>query len=123
MSAWGQLPSNSDHEPSASSRCRYGRRRSPPFGEDVPVPGARATLLLLGQRQKLEAGEKRGKAGQVAIVVWVRLGIAAADESVRGHRPAVAELPIAFGQHRTLVEPAGLQDAPDLGETAADIAH
>src|SRR5215472_1132524 len=31
----------------------------PPFGEDVPVPGARAALLLLGQGQKLKAGEQR----------------------------------------------------------------
>src|SRR5215472_13813776 len=61
--------------------------------------------------------------GQVAIVVWVRLGVAAADEGVGGDRPAAAELRIALRQHRTLVEPAGLQDAPDLGETAADIAH
>jgi hypothetical protein len=35
-----------------------------PFGENVPVPGATAALLLLGQRQKLEAGEERGKAGR-----------------------------------------------------------
>jgi len=66
------------------------------FGKDVPVPGARAALLLLDQRQKLEAGEKRGKAGQVAIVVRVRLGVAAADEGVGGDRPAAAELHIAL---------------------------
>src|SRR5215467_12022720 len=95
----------------------------PPFGEDVPVPGARAALLLLGQGQKLEAGEERGQGGQVAIVVWVRLGVAAADEGIGGDRPAAAELRIALRQHRTLVEPGGLQDAPDLGEAAADIAH
>ena len=41
-------------------------------------------MLLLGQRQKLEAGEERGKANQVAIVVCVRLGVAAADEGVGG---------------------------------------
>jgi hypothetical protein len=60
----------------------YDCFRSLPFGEDVPVPGARTAPLLLGQRQQLEAGEQRGKAGQVAIVVRVRLEIAAADESV-----------------------------------------
>jgi len=38
-------------------------------------------LLLLGQREKLEAGEERGKTGQVTIVVWVRLCVAAADDS------------------------------------------
>jgi len=62
------------------------------------VPGARSALLLLGQRQKLEAGEECGKAGQVAIIVWVRLGVAAANEGVRGNRPAAAELPIALRQ-------------------------
>ena len=87
------------------------------------MPGARAALLLLVQRQKFEAGEEHGKAGQVAIVVWVRFGVAAADEGVRGYRPAAAELHIALRQHRTLVEAAGLQDVPDLGETAADIAQ
>jgi hypothetical protein len=60
------------------------------------VPGARAALLLLGQRQKLKAGEERGKAGQVAIEVWVRLGVAAADEGVGGDRPAATELHIAL---------------------------
>src|SRR5580704_6423041 len=65
----------------------YAVSHSTSFGKDVPVPGARAALLLLGQRQKLEAGEKRGKAGQVAIVVRVRLGVAAADESVGGRSP------------------------------------
>jgi hypothetical protein len=44
------------------------------------VPGAGSALLLLGQRQKLEAGEECGKAGQVAIIVWVRLGVTAANE-------------------------------------------
>jgi len=52
------------------------------------MPGARAALLLLVQRQKFEAGEERRNAGQVAIVVWVRLGVAAADEGVGGDRPA-----------------------------------
>jgi hypothetical protein len=55
--------------------------------------------------------------------VWVRLGITAANEGVGRDRAAAAELPIALRQHRTLVEPAGLQDAPDLGEAAADIAQ
>jgi len=41
----------------------YDRSRSPPLGEDVPVPGARTTLLLVGKRQKLEAGKERGKTG------------------------------------------------------------
>ena len=58
------------------------------------VPGAWAALLLLGQRQKLKADEEHGKAGQVAIEVWVRLGVAAADEGVGGDRPAAAELHI-----------------------------
>jgi hypothetical protein len=62
--------------------------RLPPFGEEVPMPRARPTLLFLGQRQQVEASEKRGKAGQVAIVVRVRLGIAAADESVGRDGPA-----------------------------------
>jgi hypothetical protein len=53
----------------------------------------------------------------------VRLGVTAAKEGVRGDRPVAAELRIALRQHRTLVEPAGLQDAPDLGEAAADLAH
>src|SRR5262245_34212203 len=57
----------------------HSRPHSSPFGEDVPVPGARAALLLLGQREKLEAGEERGKTVQVAIVVRVRLGVATAD--------------------------------------------
>jgi hypothetical protein len=52
------------------------------------MPRARPTLLFLGQRQQVEASEKRGKAGQVAIVVRVRLGIAAADESVGRDGPA-----------------------------------
>src|SRR5215472_919655 len=65
----------------------------------MPVPGARAALLLLGQGQKLEAGEERGQGGQVAIVVWVRLGVAAADEGIGGDRPAAAELRIALRQH------------------------
>src|SRR6516162_4304475 len=89
----------------------------------MPMPRARAALLLLGQRQKLEAGEERGKASQVAIIVRVRLWVAAADEGVGGDRPAAAELRIALRQHCTLVEPAGFQDAPDLGEAAPDIAH
>ena len=72
----------------------HGRPRSPPFCEYVPVPGARATLLLLGQRQKLEAGEERGKADQVAIVMRVSLGVAAADEGVGGDRPAGELLPV-----------------------------
>ena len=46
--------------------------------------------------EKLEAGEERGKAGQVAIVVQVRLGVAAADEGIGGHRPATAELRVAL---------------------------
>jgi hypothetical protein len=87
------------------------------------VPGARAALLLLGQRQKLEADEERGKAVQVAIVVWVHFRVAAADEGVGGDRPTAFKLHIALRQHCTLVEPAGLQDAPDFGETAPDIAH
>jgi hypothetical protein len=69
------------------------------------VPGARSALLLLGQRQKLEAGEECGEAGQVAIIVWVRLGVTAANEGVRRDRPAAAELLIALRQHSTLVEP------------------
>ena len=60
------------------------------------MAGARAALLLLGQRQKLEAGEERGKAGQVAIIVRVCLGFAPADEGVRGDRLAAAELRIAL---------------------------
>src|SRR4029077_10291209 len=92
--------------------------RSPSFTQDVPVPGSGATLLFLGQRQKLEAGEKSGKTRNGALVVRVRLGIAAADEGVRGDRPPAAELHIALRQHRTLVKPAALQDAPDLGKTA-----
>src|SRR5207237_5841213 len=40
-----------------------------------------------------------------------------------GDRPAAAELRIALRKHSTLVESAGLQDAPDLGKAAADIAH
>jgi len=71
------------------------------------VPGARAALLLLGQRQKLEADEERRNTGQVAIVVRVRLGVTTADEGVRGDQLAAAELRIALRQHRTLVEPAG----------------
>ena len=43
-----------------------------------------------------KAGEEHGKAGQVAIEVWVRLGVAAADEGVGGDRPAAAELHIAL---------------------------
>src|SRR3954452_1214820 len=104
-------------------RHQHGRSCSPTLGEDVPVPGTGSALLLLGQRQKLEAGKECGKARQVAIIVWVRLGVTAANEGVRGDRPAAAELRIALRQHSTLVEPAGLQDAPDLGEAAADIAH
>jgi hypothetical protein len=77
----------------------------------------------MGQREKLEAGKECGKAGQVAIIVWVRLGVTAANEGVRGDRPAAAELRIALREHGTLIEPAGLQDAPDLGEAAADVAH
>ena len=42
---------------------------------------------------------------------------------VRGDRPAAAELRIALRQHPALVEPAGLQDPPDLGEAPANIAH
>ena len=80
-------------------------------------------MLFLGQREQLEAGEERGNTGQVAIVVRVRLCFAAADEGVEGDRPAAAELRIAFRQHCTLIKPTGLQDAPDLGEAAADIAH
>jgi hypothetical protein len=45
------------------------------------MPRARSALLLLGQRQRLEAKE-RGKARKVAIVVWVRVGVAAANEGV-----------------------------------------
>jgi hypothetical protein len=37
--------------------------------------------------------------------------------------PAAAELSIALREQSTLVEPARLQDAPDLGDAAADIAH
>ena len=37
------------------------------------MPRAGSALLLLGQRQKLEAGEEGGEAAQVAIIVWVRL--------------------------------------------------
>ena len=66
------------------------------------MPGARAALLLLGQRQKLEAGEERGKAGQVAIEVWVRLGVAAADECVGGDRSAAAELHLASTMRLTM---------------------
>jgi hypothetical protein len=43
---------------------RVSRPRSPPFCDDVPVPGARAALLLMGQRQNLETGEERSKAGE-----------------------------------------------------------
>src|SRR5712691_10802810 len=92
----GQLPANIDHEPSIASRrpqravcertARFDSRGilirrtgptghwhsrpdcSPPFCEDVPVPGARAALLLMRQRQKLETGEERSKAAEVAIV-------------------------------------------------------
>jgi len=85
------------------------------------VPRAGSTLLLLGQRQKLETGEEGGEAGQVAIIVRVRLGVTAANEGVRGGPRAAAELPIALRQHSTLTEPAALQDAPDLGDAAADI--
>jgi hypothetical protein len=87
------------------------------------VPGARTALFPLGKREELEAGKERNKTGQVAIVVRVRLGVAAANKGVGSDRPAVAELRIPLRQHRTLVEPSGLQNAPDLGETAADIAH
>ena len=62
----------------------------------MPVPGAGAALLLLGQRQQLEAGEERSQAGQVAIVGWVRLRVAAADKGVGRDRPAAAELRIAL---------------------------
>jgi hypothetical protein len=57
------------------------------------VPRARAALLLLGQRQQVETGEKRGKVGQVARV---RLSIAAADEGVGRDGPATAELRFRF---------------------------
>ena len=87
------------------------------------MPGAGAALLLLGQRQQLEAGEERGQAGQVAIVVRMRLGVAAADDGIGRDRPAARELRIVLRQHRALVEPTRLQNAPDLGETVADIAH
>jgi hypothetical protein len=42
----------------------------------------------------------------------VRLGVAAANEGVRRDRPAATELSIALRQHCTLIETAGLQDAP-----------
>ena len=74
----------------------HDRPRSPPFGEHVPVPGARSALLLPGERQKLEAGEERGNGGQVAIIVWVCVRVAAADEGVRGDLRATAELRIAL---------------------------
>ena len=38
------------------------------------MPGSGAALLILGQRQQIEASEERGKTGQVAIVVRVGLG-------------------------------------------------
>src|SRR5437763_16722275 len=72
-------------------RHQHDRPCSPSFGEDVPVPGAGSALLLLGQRQKLEAGEECGKSGQVAIILWVRLGLTAANEGVRCARPAAPE--------------------------------
>ena len=67
------------------------------------MPGARAALLLLGERQQLEADEERRETGQVAIVVRVRFGVATADEGVGGDRPAAAELRIALREHRALV--------------------
>jgi hypothetical protein len=84
-------------------------------------PGRRCSSWVSDRR--LEAGVECGESGQVAIIVWVRLEVTAANEGVRGDLPAAAELRIALRQHSTLVEPAGLQDAPDLGEVAADIAH
>ena len=41
--------------------------------------------------------------------------------NLRRHR--LAHLCIALRQHRALIEPARFQDAPDLGEAPADIAH
>src|ERR1700730_18398810 len=71
--------------------------------------------------------QSRARARAQALAEWKchapRVGIAATDEGVRGDRPPAAELPIGLRQHCTLVKPAALQDEPDLGKTAADIAH
>jgi len=52
----------------------HGPFPSPPLDEDVPVPEARAALLLLGQRHKLDTGHEDGESGHIAIVVWVLFG-------------------------------------------------
>src|SRR5208282_1416701 len=90
----------------------------------MPVPGTGFALLLLLEGEQLEPGEQRNESGGIAIEMRVPAVLGPVDDKGTGSNGAASSvIDVASRQHRALVQRAGLQHAPDLGETAPDIPH
>src|SRR5580704_18882903 len=104
---------------------RPSRLSAATFGDDVPVVRSGSPFLqLLAESEQIKAGKQTDERRGIAIAMRVAFSFDLVDdESVRSDRAANAIIGMAGRQHRRLQQPGGPQHAPDLAQSAAEVAQ